>query len=516
MKNKCKRSALRLRNKGISVIPIRPDKKPYIAWKEYTERIATEDEITKWWQDYPDANLGIVTGKISNLTVVDVEEGGLIDYLPETLTVATGGGGFHLYYRYSDKFKNAVRIRDLTDIRNDSGYVIAPPSIHKSGKQYTYHSKKAISQFPEHLFLTEIIKQRKNDWNVLLKGVSSGNRNQVAAKICGLILTKTPFNMWEYVAWPAVRDWNQHNKPPLPEDELRATFDSISGRVLYSQNDSEREILNLTDLAKRYQEEKKEATKAIVPSGFETLDFYLNGGFRPGDLILVGARPSVGKSSFALSVAYNAAKVGKKVLFFSIEMTSLELYERLLSFHTGIPASLIINGTANKKEIEEGSLSLSKLPIQLAELSKATSKEVVEIAQRQLLESEIDLIVVDYVQYLRDKHKSGNDSTRVGEISKNLKSLARSTKIPVLCPCQLNRKTEEGGNTRMPRLSDLRDSGNLEQDADTVILLHRRSTSDDHKSKTNVIVAKQRKGETGQLDLHFNLQTTRFENDPIE
>jgi len=163
MKNKCKRSALRLRNKGISVIPIRPDKKPYIAWKEYTERIATEDEINKWWQDYPDANLGIVTGKISNLTVVDVEEGGIIDYLPETLTVATGGGGFHLYYRYSDKFKNAVRIRDLTDIRNDSGYVIAPPSIHKSGKQYTYHSKKAISQFPEHLFLTEIIKQRKND-----------------------------------------------------------------------------------------------------------------------------------------------------------------------------------------------------------------------------------------------------------------------------------------------------------------------------------------------------------------
>lgn len=508
--NRCKRIAIKLLERGISVIPVGEDKKPLFPWKEFTERYATREEVLSWWREYPDANVAIVTGKISNLTVVDVEEGGVIDYLPETLTVRTGGGGHHLYYQYTDKFKNAVRIRDLTDLRNDSGYVIAPPSIHRSGEKYKYISKKAIAPFPEHLFLTEIIKQKKNNWDELMKGVSTGSRNDVAAKVSGMILTKTPMHLWEFVAWPAVKEWNQHNKPPLDEKELRATFDSISGRVIYSQNDAEKEILSLKDLARKYKETKKESEEKLVPTGFEVLDSYLNGGFRRGDLVLIGARPSVGKSSFALSVAYNAALKGKSVLFFSIEMTALDLFERLLAFHTGIPATSIINGTADKKKLQKGFEELSKLNLRLAELSRATSKEVVRIVQDQLLETEIDLVVVDYLQYLRDKNKSGNDAARVGEISKNLKSLARSTLIPVLCPAQLNRKTEEGGRTREPRLSDLRESGQLEQDADIVILLHRKPEGDD-RDRTNVIVAKNRKGETGRLSLDFNLQTTRFE-----
>lgn len=204
MANRCKKVALRLIARGVSVIPVGTDKRPLINWKEYSERIATRKEVIHWWNQFPDANLAIVTGKISNLTVVDIEEGGIIEGYPETLTVKTGGGGYHLYYRYTPKFKNAVRIRDLTDIRNDVGYVIAPPSIHKSGKRYTFESKKKITSFPEHLFFTQIVEQKKNDWPELFRGVGSGSRNDAAAKICGHILTKTPFQMWEYVAWPAV------------------------------------------------------------------------------------------------------------------------------------------------------------------------------------------------------------------------------------------------------------------------------------------------------------------------
>lgn len=511
MANRCKRAALRLREQGISVIPVGRDKKPLFAWKEYTERRPTTKEIKKWWTDYPDANLAIVTGKISNLTVVDIEEGGLTDYLPETLTVKTGGGGYHFYYRYSDKFKNAVRIKELTDIRNDSGYCIAPPSLHKSGKHYEYSSRKKIAQFPEHLFLTQILKQKKNDWNEIMKGAPDGRRNETAAKVCGMILTKTPMSMWEYIAWPAVRDWNTYNKPPLEENELRLTFDSISGRVLFSQNDSEKEILDLKGLADKHKESKKEGAVKVVTSGFQVLDSYLNGGFRPGDLVLVGARPSVGKSSFALSVAYNAAKAGKKVMFFSIEMTSLDLYERLLAFETGLPCTAIINGTANKKTVQAGYEALSKLSISVAELSRATSRDVEQIVQSKLMEDGIDLIVVDYLQFLSDKvNKNGNDVNRVGNISRNLKSMARATMIPVICPTQLNRKSEEGGHVREPRLADLRDSGNLEQDADVVVLLHRKSDGDE-KDKTHIIVAKNRKGETGRLNLNFNLLTTQFE-----
>lgn len=511
MVNRCKKAALRLRERGISVIPVGQDKKPLFPWKEFSERIATRKEIKKWWSKWPDANLAIVTGKISNLTVVDIEEGGLTDYLPETLTVKTGGGGYHYYYRYTDKFKNAVRIKDLTDIRNDNGYCIAPPSLHKSGKYYEYSSRKAIAQFPDHLFLAQIIKQKKNDWPELMKGAPAGRRNETAAKVCGMILTSTPMSKWEYIAWPAVQQWNTYNKPPLDEDELRLTFDSISGRVLFSQNDSEKEIFDLKSLADKHQEQKKAGKVKVVPTGFSVLDSYLNGGVRPGDLVLIGARPSVGKSSFALSAAYNAAKLGKKVLFFSIEMTSLDLYERLLSFETGLSCTSIINGTANKKAVQVGYENLSKLSISVVELSRATSRDVERITQEFLMEKGIDLIVVDYLQFLSDKvSKNSSDANRVGSISRNLKSLARSTMIPVMCPTQLNRKSEEGGKVREPRLADLRDSGNLEQDADVVILLHRKPDGDD-KDRTNVIVAKNRKGETGRLDLNFNLMTTEFE-----
>ena len=513
MTNRCKKAALRLRKQGISVIPVGKDKKPLFPWKEFSERIATAKEIKKWWTKYPDANLAIVTGKISDLTVVDIEEGGITNYLPETLTVKTGGGGYHFYYRYTDKFKNAVRIKELTDIRNDSGYCIAPPSLHKSGKFYEYSSRKKIAKFPEHLFFTQIIKQKKNDWPELMKGAPAGRRNETAAKVCGMILTKTPMSMWEYIAWPAVRDWNTYNKPPLEEDELRLTFDSICGRVLFSQNDAEKEILDLKELAKRHKESKKEENAKVVPTGYQVLDSYLNGGVRPGDLVLVGARPSVGKSSFALSVAYNAAKLGKSVLFFSIEMTSLDLYERLLSFDSGLSCTSIINGTASKKKLIASYENLSVMPISVAELSKATSKDVQKIVEAELMEKKIDLIVVDYLQFLSDKQtKNSSDSSRVGNISRNLKALARSTMIPVLCPTQLNRKPEEGGRVREPRLADLRDSGQLEQDADVVILLHRKSDGDE-KDKTSIIVAKNRKGETGRLNLNFNLNTTKFDDD---
>ncbi len=198
-------------------------------------------------------------------------------------------------------------------------------------------------------------------------------------------------------------------------------------------------------------------------------------------------------------------------MFFSIEMTSLDLYERLLAFETKLSCTSIINGSASKKKVQEGYANLSKLNIVVAELSRGTSTDVAKMVETQLLESKVDLIIVDYLQFLSDKvENNGSDANRVGSISRNLKGLARSTMIPVICPTQLNRKSEEGGRVREPRLSDLRDSGNLEQDADTVIMLHRKADGDE-KDTTSVIVAKNRKGETGRLSLNFNILTTQFE-----
>lgn len=500
---------------GKSIIPVSPDKKPYIQWLEYTKRIATEDEVRNWWNLYPYANIAIVTGAISGITVVDIESGGISSYLPETLTIETGGGGVHLYYKYTPKFKNAVRLKDLTDIRNDNGYVIAPPSIHKSGNSYKVSKKIEPVDFPAHLFLSEEISEKSKalkyeKWNNILNGISEGGRNDAAAKVCGLFLTKVEYSLWEQIAWPAVKEWNMKNTPPLSESELRATYDSIAKRVSYQQEDTEREIKNMEDLTSEYYNDLANPKQRIgIKSGFGGIDICLNGGFKKGDLIIVGARPSVGKTSFALTLALNAAYEGKKVLFFSVEMNSIDVYHRLLSFVSNVSCNEIIDGSIDKEILKQSATRIKSLPLSIAELTKSTSIEVIEVVKEHLLENAIDLIIVDYLQFLRDKSDSSNESVRVGQITKNLKSLARITNLPVIVPCQLSRKPESRVD-RKPVLSDLRESGDIEQDADVVFLLQRDILTEGEKGKAKIILAKNRKGSTAEFDYQFNTRTTMF------
>ena len=135
-----KNAALAYLKHGFSVIPIGVDKKPLILWKEFQERRATEEEVLGWFEKNPKANVGIVTGAISGIVVIDVEKGGSTEGLTPTVIVKTGGGGFHYYYRHPGfEIKNDSRlIRELTDFRGDGGYVIGPPSLHKSGQRYEW------------------------------------------------------------------------------------------------------------------------------------------------------------------------------------------------------------------------------------------------------------------------------------------------------------------------------------------------------------------------------------------
>jgi hypothetical protein len=137
------------REMGWSVIPLNKDKKPLIKWGEFSKRIATDEEVEAWLTQFPEAQIGIVTGAISNLVVIDVEAGGDISLYPPTLTVKTGGGGYHFYYQHSEKVtKNATRIAELTDIRGDGGYVVAPPSVSSKGS-YSWHGI-TIENAPRH------------------------------------------------------------------------------------------------------------------------------------------------------------------------------------------------------------------------------------------------------------------------------------------------------------------------------------------------------------------------------
>ncbi|OGY59649.1 MAG: hypothetical protein A3I31_00555 [Candidatus Colwellbacteria bacterium RIFCSPLOWO2_02_FULL_44_20b] len=216
---------------GFSVIPVGQSKQPLVPWKDYQERYATPEEVAKWFSEFPDANIAIVTGRISNLTVVDVEKGGNF-HLPRTFTVRSGGDGRHFYYRYAEGVNNKVRVLERTDIRGTGGYVVAAPSFHQSGKRYEIIDDSPIAEFPA-AFFAEARQQQSGpkDWTVLMAGTVQGSRNESAAVVAGKFIQSfgsSPEDL--FLAWQLLAAWNERNKPPLPEGELRQVFKSIAAK----------------------------------------------------------------------------------------------------------------------------------------------------------------------------------------------------------------------------------------------------------------------------------------------
>lgn len=246
-------SALEYTNhRGWSVIPISKDsKKPLIEWKDFQSRIASDEEITAWFDKWPDANVGIVTGTISGLVVIDVEAGGSIQGWPLTLIAKTQRGGWHYYYAHpgARKLKNAVRIRELTDIRADGGYVIAPPSIGQYGAYEWAISPDEQTLSPTPPDLIEELDTALNpkpplDVERLKAGAPAGERNASAAQMVGYILAALPMTLWDSIGWGGLAEWNKNNTPPLSSTELRAVFDSIVKREEAERSDERKVMLD--------------------------------------------------------------------------------------------------------------------------------------------------------------------------------------------------------------------------------------------------------------------------------
>lgn len=227
-------SAFSLAVKGYSVMPVGPDKKPLLkTWRPYQTKAAQEEEITDWWNEHPQANVGIITGKISGITVIDIDThkgGGVsLDAFPRTYTVKTGNGGYHLYYKYEAGLSisaNAYPQFPNVDIRSDGGYVIAPPSVTKyNGKGGAYKVERDIplAPFPAKLFGAKRAKRTMST----LTGVCAGGRNDSIASFIGKLLRAEEEKEWGKSVWPAVQRANATYHPPLPANELKTTFDSI-------------------------------------------------------------------------------------------------------------------------------------------------------------------------------------------------------------------------------------------------------------------------------------------------
>ena len=246
-------AALEYQKMGYSVIPVHFEtKNPYFAWKGFQGKCATPDQIKKWWTTWPRASVAVITGKISGIVVVDVEAGGDISYLPDTVRSRTGGGGWHYFFRFdeNDPVKNAGRIRDLTDIRGEGGYIIMAPSNHKSGGVYEWIKKPGdieLAKFPSKFF-QEAKKEKsgskktkkKTDWvEFIEKENHEGCRNDKAAKYAGKLLNDLSENQWEKEGWTELLRWNnEKNHPPLEVDELRGVWDSIAKIENKNEDDS--------------------------------------------------------------------------------------------------------------------------------------------------------------------------------------------------------------------------------------------------------------------------------------
>lgn len=270
-----------------------------------------------------------------------------------------------------------------------------------------------------------------------------------------------------------------------------------------------------------------QAPEDKISSGFSILDKYNNGGFSPEDYVILAARPSIGKTAFAISMMLNMIYNDKKVAFFSLEMPAEKIAKRLLSMDSKVPASRINTAQFIDDDIDKFNDSAERL------FSKGENLFIVDVpnismtdlrgkARTLKKERGIDVVVIDYIGLISLPNAKSDTPTfeRVSQISKGLKSLARELKVPVIVLCQVSRDSEE----KEPILSNLRDSGSIEQDADVVCFLHRkRKLSEEEKLKnakdsegraslqvTKLIVAKNRDGETGDFKIGFHSELTAY------
>ena len=254
-----------------------------------------------------------------------------------------------------------------------------------------------------------------------------------------------------------------------------------------------------------------------VPTGFPDLDS-LTSGLHKSDLIILAARPSMGKTSFALDIARNAAvKHDVPVGIFSLEMSSEQLVDRMLSAESFINSWKMRTGAIRAEEdfgkIRDALETLSKAPIYIDDKPAQNILSMRAVARRLKRERGIGLIIVDYLQLMAPTNTKASDSMvqQVTEISRSLKQLAREIEVPVIALSQLSRAVEQRGGK--PRLSDLRDSGSIEQDADVVMFIHREDKMNKDSDRPNIaeiLIEKHRNGPTGKIELYFDEKRTSF------
>lgn len=266
---------------------------------------------------------------------------------------------------------------------------------------------------------------------------------------------------------------------------------------------------------------KREDALVGTPSGFTRLD-RLTSGWQKSELVIIAARPSMGKTAFALSMARNmAVDHGKYVAIFSCEMSSIQLVNRLIVAETDIPGDKIKNGRLNEEEWKQLDSRIKKLvqaPIFIDDTPAISISELRGKCRRLMAQHKLDIVIVDYLQLMSGPENAGSREQEVSNISRSLKSIAKELNVPILALSQLNRSVEMRGGSKRPLLSDLRESGAIEQDADMVVFIHRQEKfgiqefedGSSTKGIAEIILAKNRNGPVDDVRLKFREEKAQF------
>lgn len=337
----------------------------------------------------------------------------------------------------------------------------------------------------------------------------------------------------------------EHYAQIVKEKALLRRLISASTQVLQNSYEPESEVNVLIDRAEQlifeisqYQIEGKfVALKDVIRDSIEKIDQlyqrkeHVTGlatgikefdtktaGLQTSDLIIVAGRPSMGKSAFVSSICENiTVELKKPIAFFSLEMSKEQLVQRMLCSHARVDAQKVRTGYLSQQDwpkLTAAAGKLSEAPMFIDDAPSLTALELRAKARRLKSQYNIQLVVVDYLQLMQGVARTENRQQEISEISRSLKALARELRIPVIAVSQLSRAVESRTGNR-PQLSDLRESGAIEQDADVVVFLFREeyyNPTDENRNKAEAIIAKQRNGPVGSVELVFLKEWTRFEN----
>jgi replicative DNA helicase len=306
-----------------------------------------------------------------------------------------------------------------------------------------------------------------------------------------------------------------------PEDP-EGVADAAEQRIYdVARRDDRDEVATLRELIdgamlELEQLQHREAAYTGLPTGFRDLD-ELTSGLQPGNLVIVAARPGIGKSSLAINIAHNVSVAGKSVAVFSLEMSRHEVGMRMLCSAARVPWDRIRSkrvGPDDWVRVVQAAETLHDAPLSIVDSGNVNIVDI-RAKARRMRSSKLGLalIIVDYLQLMTSAavRRPDNRQQEVAEISRSLKLLAKELQIPILALSQLNRNPETRADKR-PQLSDLRESGSLEQDSDVVAFIHRDDSDPDKKREAELILAKHRNGPTGSIKLNFEPSLTQFRN----